>query len=249
MTASAICSASQRAALTHRGGDVLNRASQPPLTSTAGVATKLKHAEVLLDIRTSVRAADIYNQARVEAADKQGAAAAPASPRDRPLMNSLFSRMGTSWSARPTDAPPPPGDGPRAPPPPPPAAAPPARTTIYRPRDRSPDSVLEDVGAWARDDGSDARARRRRRRARRARRVPRRPPRAAATCAASSRTSRRRNFASPCPSTARSLVRSESLSACPPRRSTASGAVPTTTRASSTRSSAAAARWASRPRA
>ena len=101
------------------------------------------HAEVLLDIKESVRAADIYNQARVEAADKQGAAAAPASPRDRPLMNSLFSRMGTSWS-RPTDAPPPPGDGPRAPPPPPLGAPqPPGKDDdVYRPRDRSPDSVL-----------------------------------------------------------------------------------------------------------
>ena len=73
-------------------------------------------------------------------------------------MNSLFSRMGTSWSARPTDAPPPPGDGPRAPPPPPLGAPqPPGKDDdVYRPRDRSPDSVLEDVGAWARDDGSDA---------------------------------------------------------------------------------------------
>ena len=73
-------------------------------------------------------------------------------------MNSLFSRMGTSWSKGPTDAPPPPGDGPRAPPPPPLAAPqPPGKDDdVYRPRDRSPDSVLEDVGAWARDDGSDA---------------------------------------------------------------------------------------------
>ena len=68
-------------------------------------------------------------------------------------MNSLFSRMGTSWS-RPTDAPPPPGDGPRAPPPPPPGAAPGKDDDIYRPRDRSPDSVLEDPSNWARDDGS-----------------------------------------------------------------------------------------------
>ena len=73
-------------------------------------------------------------------------------------MNSLFSRMGTTWSGRQTDAPPPPGDGPRAPPPPPLGAPqPPGKDDdVYRPRDRSPDSVLEDVGAWARDDGSDA---------------------------------------------------------------------------------------------
>ena len=114
-----------------------------------------KRAEVPHFIIGSVRAADISNRARVEAADEQGAAAAPAGPRDRPLMNSLFSRMGTSWS-RPTDAPPPPGDGPRAPPPPPLGAPqPPGKDDdVYRPRDRSPDSVLEDVGAWARDDGS-----------------------------------------------------------------------------------------------
>ena len=71
-------------------------------------------------------------------------------------MNSLFSRMGTSWSARPTDAPPPPGDGPRAPPPPPLDATtmPGKDDDVYRPRDRSPDSVLEDPSNWARDDGS-----------------------------------------------------------------------------------------------
>ena len=115
-----------------------------------------KHAEVSIRHNKKPASTPIYNQARVEAADKQGAAAAPASPRDRPLMNSLFTRMGTNWSARPNDAPPPPGDGPRAPPPPPLDATtmPGKDDDVYRPRDRSPDSVLEDPSNWARDDGS-----------------------------------------------------------------------------------------------
>ena len=48
---------------------------------------------------------------------------------------------------------------------------------VYRPRDRSPDSVLEDVGAWARDDGSDASS---------AATPPPRAPRAASAPAAAS---------------------------------------------------------------
>ena len=124
--------------------------------STYYVARNLKTRGSTTFHNSKRASSEIYNEARVEAADEQGAAAAPAGPRDRPLMNSLFSRMGTSWSARPTDAPPPPGDGPRAPPPPPLDATtmPGKDDDVYRPRDRSPDSVLEDPSNWARDDGS-----------------------------------------------------------------------------------------------
>jgi hypothetical protein len=68
-------------------------------------------------------------------------------------MKSLFSAMGSSWSTDPADtAPPPPPGGPRAPPPPAPAKD----EDPYRARDRSPDSVLEDVGYYNSDSSSDA---------------------------------------------------------------------------------------------